>query len=412
MEGLINTDAKIESIANNENIEIEHIPVLEEDQTEILNTTSLGIEKEQNTIKNTTEEVSRIRKELGLEGEENNIPSIEPNKNKEIKLKGVLSKFTKIAAVGAGMFVGSNNIEASNLNKNISDKFEQKIENVSNADDGKTIKGGNIEEVVVYGKKKYEEELNKQQENIKKFESEMGKYKKDSVEWTQVNEAYKDSLKAFNDMPNIDPKTGLPRFLNHHADRLEESIPFTHTVADEISFYKKHPDHGWAYSDEKDALGRNWNDSKILPEKIVYWGGPKTKKFDKNAEDWNTNNGHLGLGIAVYKKPTNEPIPPQKPENIANKEIKYDPKFEDLRMRSLWATILKQNPNEKIGTLHVLDPLFEKGFTLDEAMTFPQEIKDQYNIDYIYNQIHGKESGTNIKTEYKHPGWNYENPQE
>jgi hypothetical protein len=106
-------------------------------------------------------------------------------------------------------------------------------------------------------------------------------------------------------------------------------------------------------------------------------------------EDYDPNR--LYDYVAVYKKPTNEPVQPQRPKSPKTEKIKYDPKYEDLNMRSLWATMVKKNPNEKIGTLHALDPKFEKGFTLEEAMSFPQEIKDKYNIDYIYKQVKGKQ---------------------
>ncbi|MFA6416702.1 MAG: hypothetical protein WCW61_00755 [Patescibacteria group bacterium] len=393
-------DLQINNLEAESKLKSEKIERPTEFQTAETNDFDLSKEIVQSEIKD-AQEIQKVRQEIASVPE-TEIPPTAQEKNTEIveqKTNWLASKldtakrYLKVATLGAGVFMGANKLEASNINEGAQDKLIDQTEQVPSVDNKneKSIDGGNIAEVVVYGRKKYEESMLKQQADMEKYAADLGKYKKDSTEWVKANEAYQDSLRVFNDMPNVDPKTGLPRFLNYHSDRVEESIPFTHTVADEVAFYKKHPDHGWAYFGEKDALGRNWNDHKILPEKIVYWGGPETKKFDKNAEYWGANNGHLGLGIGVYKKPTNEPIPPQKPESPKTEKIKYDPKYEDLNMRSLWATMVKKNPNEKIGTLHNLDPNFEKGFTLDEAMSFPQEIKDKYNIDYIYNQIKGKQ---------------------
>lgn len=377
MENLNSIKNLKERIVSSNNEEINSIQNFDTQESSAgqLNKLNFDIAKEEKTIKNTTEEVNRVRRELGLDGEEENIPSIDTNKNKEIKLKEVLNKFTKIAAVGTGLLVGSNNVEANNQNNNILDNFGQKIENVSNIDEEKTIKRANIGEVVVYGKKKYQEELTKQQENIKKFEAEMAKYQKDSIEWVVANKAYQDSLEHYN--------FAKPVYDKGYYD---------------VDAYNKASDY---YHKKYGSYGKFWIDKNNYP-KIK---SLNMKKIDGKIID----EGRPTWGVPVFTKPKNEPIPPQRPENPLNKEIKYDPKFEHLNMRSLWATILKQDPNAKIGTLKVLDPEFKEGFTLDEAINFPQEIKDQYNIDYIYNQIHKLENEK--KEDYKHPGWNYNDPQ-
>jgi hypothetical protein len=44
--------------------------------------------------------------------------------------------------------------------------------------------------------------------------------------------------------------------------------------------------------------------------------------------------------------------------------------------------MVKQDTTTKIGTLHLLDPLFNKGFTYGEAQKFPEEIKKKYKLNY------------------------------
>jgi hypothetical protein len=284
----------------------------------------------------------------------------------------------------------------------------------------------------VYGKKKYEEELNKQQTNIKKFQEEMAKYQKDSVEWSQINKSYNDSLKLYEtSKKQLDKMMGMVGFIDDDGK--------TRLTAEEVQKKIKEIDPKW-----KDTFGQvEYGDFKSIdsgkghtysvipntskPNEGQFWASEKREevkdfinKTEKNEikpkfapilffDQPYDSESNMYNYRAVYDKPKGTKISiPQKPEILETKEVKYDPRFEDLHMRPLWATILKQNPNEKIGTLHILDPQFEKGFILEEAMTFPQEIKDQYNIDYIYNQIHGTEKTTN--EDYKHVGWDYNNP--
>ena len=85
------------------------------------------------------------------------------------------------------------------------------------------------------------------------------------------------------------------------------------------------------------------------------------------------------LRYPIYKKPVAEPPIATKPIGT---NVKYDPTYENLRMRPLWATMAKQDTTSKIGTLNLLDPLYEKGFTYGEAQKFPEEIRRQYKLDY------------------------------
>jgi hypothetical protein len=88
----------------------------------------------------------------------------------------------------------------------------------------------------------------------------------------------------------------------------------------------------------------------------------------------------------MYKRPSNKPTQPTAPPNTSS-AIKYDPKYEDLRMRPLWANIAKRNRKDVIGTLNSMDRMYENGFTIDQAKDMPQEIKDKYNIDFILQQL-------------------------
>lgn len=89
-----------------------------------------------------------------------------------------------------------------------------------------------------------------------------------------------------------------------------------------------------------------------------------------------------GLKIPYYKKPTNKPILLPKPTQESSK-IVYDPKYEDLKMRSLWPDIARKDTSQNIGTLHPLDNSFEQGFTINEARQFPQEIRDKFRLNYL-----------------------------
>lgn len=104
--------------------------------------------------------------------------------------------------------------------------------------------------------------------------------------------------------------------------------------------------------------------------------------------------------VPIYKKPTVEPTPPNKPTPPA--DVKYDKTYETLNMKPLWATDVKQNPNTIIGTLHPTDPLYnKKGFTIEEAMQFPKEVRDKYNIDFIYSQIKNKAALNKAKIQHR-----------
>jgi hypothetical protein len=80
IENVVNKQENIESNSNNLN------PATFEEIGKELNQIPEEVNRENNIIYTTTENVNNTRHELGLIGEENNIPSIESNKNKIISL--------------------------------------------------------------------------------------------------------------------------------------------------------------------------------------------------------------------------------------------------------------------------------------------------------------------------------------
>ena len=87
----------------------------------------------------------------------------------------------------------------------------------------------------------------------------------------------------------------------------------------------------------------------------------------------------------MSKEEPKRPVPPS--------DVKYNPKFENINMKPLWATELKSNPDAIIGTLSPLDPLYKKGgFTLKDALEFPKEIREKYKIDYIAGELKKRSS--------------------
>jgi hypothetical protein len=380
-----------------------------------------------------TQEIQKVRQEIASVPKNETAPMVQEKTVDLVEQKpgwfasklDTAKRYLKVATLGAGVFMGANKLEAGNINQGGKDRIIDNTEQIPSTEktnpnlenkNEKSIDGGNLAEVIVYGRKKYEEEFLRQEENIKKYQVDLEKYKKDSAGWVKANESYRDSLKLYEvSTKQLNKFYKLVDFYKDSGQRLtgDEVIALNKQIED---FWKKDGTFGHVrsgdiekvpYSDKRQGYG-SFNLSK--PEEGRYWADER----DEKAEDFvertkndaikpkfvpiqmaGTDYGEFGKDKynyrAIYDKPKgglkDSPIRPELPKT---EKIKYDSKYEDLSMRSLWPTILKKNPNEKIGTLKVLDPFFKEGFTIDEAMSFPQEIKDKYNIDYIYNQIHGK----------------------
>lgn len=274
---------------------------------------------------------------------------------------------------------------------------------------------------------------------MKKYLADLEKYKKDSVEWVKADKAYPDSLQAHRFTKSLEkdiqamkkvstdfentPETKHLNDLYRRRDILEKDdsrVAELEKVVDEIHKIWDGPDQIEALKKRNQKI----DEISVNLDKYSYYGVPNgmlEKEGEVERVDYQTTykdirdysgksapreklpikldpeefkffyGNHDGWNFYPYFKKPNTPVKPERPLKNFTEKITYNPKYEDLNMRSLWATMVKKNPNEKIGTLHTLDPNFEKGFTLEEAMSFPQEIKDKYNIDYIYNQIKRKQ---------------------
>lgn len=235
------------------------------------------------------------------------------------------------------------------------DKYDDEII----AQGGETIPlSREIPEITVYGKKKYLQELDKQQQ---KYLADMAKYKQDSTQWVRANQLYKDSLVLSTFKPVS--YAGLPskRDVNYteavrrmKSGRLEDSgIDKRLNKEQQLAF------NSLLKENKTEPLIKNIN------------LGTGVKGFPKYQEIWK----HDG-----FTAPNYIPTTPTKPKSPS--QVNYDPTYEKLRMRPLWATMAKKDSTAKIGTLNPLDPLYEKGFTYGEAQKFPEEIRKQYKLDY------------------------------
>lgn len=397
------------------------------------------------------QEIQKVRQEIAAVPETEALP-VAQEKNTEVteqKTGWLASKldtakrYLKVATLGAGIFMGASKLEAGNNNQSTRDKFINKTEQAPNIDNKteKSIDGGNIAEVVVYGKKKYEEEMLKQEENIKKYLADLEKYKQDSVEWLKANEAYRDSSVAHKFTRNLEREMKKIDKIYDDFEKLPERVRINYLYEQE-RLLKKDPAKGKELEAITTEMHKIWDDQNYINKynertdairkiedglwKYTFYGIPKDhldKKtsrvdyktiykdirtsFSDNPMEKSTSSqalpvnlkpeefklflaNHDGWNFYPYFKEPKVPVTPLRPQRNFVEKITYDPKYEDLNMRPLWATMVKKNPDEKIGTLKTLDPNFEKGFTLEEAMSFPQDIKDKYNIDYIYKQVRGE----------------------
>ncbi|MFA6416705.1 MAG: hypothetical protein WCW61_00770 [Patescibacteria group bacterium] len=373
------------------------------------------------------QEIQKVRQEIASVPETEILPTAQEKNTEVVEQKpgwltsklDTAKRYLKIATLGTSVFMGANKVEAANINQSADNRIIDNQEQTSNIEDKneKSIDGGNIAEVVVYGRKQYEAELLKQEGNLKKYLADLEKYKKDSVEWVKAKEAYQDSSKLYEvSKQQLNKFYKLVDFYKDGGRRLTadevlalnkkidsqwrkadafgrvksgdiEEVPYSDKRPGYASFSSDKPEAGRYWADEKDEKAENFME-RIKDDVIK----PKFVPIEMTGIDYGEFGKEKYNYRAVYDKPKGGlKNPPIRPEYPKAEKITYDPKYEDLNMRSLWATMVKKNPNEKIGTLHNLDPNFEKGFTLEEAMSFPQEIKDKYNIDYIYNQIKGKQ---------------------
>lgn len=284
-------------------------------------------------------------------------------------------------------------------------------------------KGGNIEEIIIYGKKKYKKALQDQQE---KYLAEMAKYKQDSAQWVKANKDYQDSLNVYNGAINNWNKE--IKLTQEKKDKeLKELLNSPYLTDKEKESTRKYLEEGknryYTYEDITKRHGKSEYDYNIplakdlIPTEYDYHGlNLSGRTISKNnypgwidnytASIIKNNNKIQPIGVVstseggatgVFKKPNKINIP-QEPIKPIITPVKYNSKYENLKMRSLWANQAKADTTAKIGVLNPSEYNdSSKGFTIGEAMKFPDEIKNKFNIPYIYNQIQKKQKGGTIK---------------
>lgn len=271
----------------------------------------------------------------------------------------------------------------------------------------KMQRGGTIPEITVYGKDQYKEKL---RENNAQYFSDMDKYKKDSTNWIKSNKAYRDSL-FLHKGANRQWDGEIDKLLDYDNKSYSELFksPFLNEgekkeTLDYVNLgrarYKKLSDYTSSYSmPNKNMLERrDTNDGYN-----VIAGGYPTNYPDVldnfTSEQIIKGNPIKPVGIAstsqggahgLYKEPNKKFIPKKPIKGTSASHVNYDPTYEKIKMRSLWANQAKADTTAKIGTLNPSDfndP--SKGFTINEAAKFPSEIKNKWNIDHILSQING-----------------------
>ncbi len=285
------------------------------------------------------------------------------------------------------------------------------------AQGGETISSSReIPEITVYGKKNYLQELDKQQQ---KYLADMAKYKQDSTEWVTLNNKYKNSKRAYEDSLRLYNWTELYKGADFNRPVFktltnEEALNYIATTGDrkrddveKIGFLgtpflnPKRGNNPNDYNNYYGGVGHTWG-TKDIPSKyfediteenrkiIDLFKKQKIKPSHFVVTD-NPNVNGTGSLYPIYNKPKGQsPIAPTPPAKPTGTNVEYDPTYENLQMRPLWATMAKQDTTAKIGTLNPLDPLYEKGFTYGEAQKFPEEIRKQYKLDYPIYQNGGE----------------------
>lgn len=254
-----------------------------------------------------------------------------------------------------------------------------------------------LPEVTVYSKAMYNKLLSDNEIKKAKYLADMQKYKKDSAEWVTANKMYQDSLRSYNftlkqnKFYNDILKKEFVVVNNgntndSNADILEKRMKDKGN-ADFNEYVKIHDTLRNLYNEEKTL------NPKIKPIKTSYLETDRDEHDSRvkgNVEAINrfkltSKPEYLyDANKNDYGKPKHIPSKPVIPSESTETIIKYDSKYENLKMRSLWANKAKQDTTAKIGVLNPLDYNDEtKGFTIDEASKFPQEIKDKFNLNYI-----------------------------
>ncbi len=235
-------------------------------------------------------------------------------------------------------------------------------------------------------------------EQIKKASAEKARYSKKGVIDEEARKAESGNVYNFN--------RGAGYQLKHNKNDLSTSTdgyfhtPLRRPNETSVSEYKQYLDGFINYRKQAIAEAKAQNKNTVSVSGMASTNMEGAKAELNNAIKLKATLGNKikpvgytgwseGLEYPIYKKPVAEPVQPEKPKQ--ENKVKYDPKYESMKMRSLWANKAKADPNAKIGVFGGSNYNDErKGFTIEEALQFPKEIRDKYNIDLIYNQIKKK----------------------
>lgn len=291
--------------------------------------------------------------------------------------------------------------------------------------DGGEIEGKELPEITVYGKRQYKDKLKEQTD---KYLADMAKYKQDSIQWINANKAYQDSLNVYNGAIN-NWEEEIKEQQEFDDKYIKELIDSPYFKSEEKERQREYLEQGRKrYLDYDDVMKESYysipNTNTLTPTEYGYHrvkGGGWPTNYPTGIDDYTVSilkdkskvqpigltSTSEGGSHGIFKKPEKRyiPIKPDKPTGYT--KINYDPTYENLRMKSLWANIAKQDTSQNIGSLEnfTADPNYEKGFTIGEAVRqFPQEIKDQYNIDYIGRQVGIKKYKDGGKVKYQDGG--------
>jgi hypothetical protein len=301
------------------------------------------------------------------------------------------------------------------LNKVAGNKQQapEQYQGIPSAQDG--IKAQNIPEVTVYGKASYNKLQAENEAKKAKFLEEMGKYEKDSAQWVKAKNNYQKSLKLYNDslqaynMSGGEEKDIIEQVKNRHENWFGLDVS-----RKDLSNIRV--DNGTPEENSRASINNNESKIKsitgISPSKRLFIEKdyPEVSHDRKvaNKEDIGAWGPFTHFGVSpIYDKPKGtyfEPTQPIRPTNQSS-NIKYDPRFENLNLRQLWPLIAQQDTSAHIGTLRgnefgrvndsmagydSNDPNYERGFSINEASKFPEEIRKKHNIDMIVDQLKKK----------------------
>jgi len=281
----------------------------------------------------------------------------------------------------------------------------------SYAKGGTVVDGGDknlLKEVTVYGKKDYKKALEDYNKQVADYEGKLASrdsiqnvrqgllnsYSKYEKADSMLRSRYVDATKKAASEVWYAGGNNTPADTSHTALISEYG-----TYNDLIDDTAKKPRKGW-YNEKgvQEALNSDKpfiiSDYYEVPEYFAIGVNPGALKGIANdpelaerlrfAQLSNKNGALSSVSIPILDMP-NKPVLPELPTKpVKPKMPKYNPIYEDVSMKSVWATQVKQSKNptkEVIGSYAgAADNKYKKGFTYGEALKFPKEIKKKFGI--------------------------------